>query len=86
MIPPVALKAFQMANELELSLLKVNAPAIQNISKAERQAMEELKNNKEIIIKPADTGSAVVVMVMTTHRRAYASSEMRISTYPRANV
>ena len=61
-MPPTALEAFQMANELDLSLLKVHSPPVQNLTKDERLAMEELKNNTEIVIKPADKGSAVVVM------------------------
>ena len=51
-----------MANELDLSLLKVHSPPIQNLTKQERIALTELKNNTEIVIKPADKGSAVVVM------------------------
>ncbi len=38
-IPPVALEAFQMANELELSLMSTHSPAVQNISRDERQAI-----------------------------------------------
>lgn len=33
-----------------------------NITTSEKVALEQLKNNKEIIIKPADKGSAIVVM------------------------
>ena len=51
-----------MANELELSLMNLHSPLVQNLSKAERLAIDELKNNKEIIIKSADKGSAVVTM------------------------
>ena len=36
---------------------------------AEPQGIEELKNNKEIIIKPADKGSAVVVMDLNDYTR-----------------
>lgn len=33
-----------------------------NISRAERQALRELKTNPDIVIKPADKGSKVVIM------------------------
>ena len=61
-IPPVALEVFTMTNELELSLLKTHSPLSQNLSKAERQALDELANNAEIVIKSADKGSAEVIM------------------------
>ena len=44
-----------------------NRPAWQpnkrnNLTPSERMALKELKNNENIIIKPADKGSAVVIM------------------------
>lgn len=35
---------------------------VDNLSKTERVALQQLKNNKNIIIKPADKGSKVVIM------------------------
>ena len=37
-------------------------PKLTNISREERRAIKNLSNNKTIVIKPADKGSAVVVM------------------------
>ncbi len=49
-------------NELQLSQIQLTAPHKQNLTRAERQALHELTNNTDIVIKPADKGSAVVVM------------------------
>jgi hypothetical protein len=41
--------------------------AFPNLAKEERQALKELKNNKNIIIREADKGSAVVLMDRTRY-------------------
>ena len=51
-----------MANELELSLVKTKNPHPQNLTRGERSAMRNLSRNKDIVIKPADKGSAVVIL------------------------
>ena len=51
-----------MANELELACIKTKNPHPQNLTRAQKAALKELKNNHDIIIKPADKGSAVVLM------------------------
>ncbi len=60
--PPEALTAMIMANELELSLVKTRNPHPQNLTRGERSALRNLTKNRDIIIKPADKGSAVVVL------------------------
>ena len=49
-------------NELLLSSVKIKNSKRQNLLQAERSAMTELKDMRDIIIKPADKGLAVVVM------------------------
>ena len=52
-----------LTNELALNRRpETRHPKITNISKAERLAIKNLTNNNQIIIKPADKGSAVVIM------------------------
>ena len=50
-----------------------------NISKAERKAMKELLNDKEIIIKEADKGGCVVIM-NTSHYVNMVKSQLNDST------
>ena len=60
---PLTLEAFALANEQDHNrrpLTPLNK--WDNLTKGERKAMEELKRNPDIVIKPADKGSAVVVM------------------------
>ncbi len=47
---------------MELAKASPKAPVSQNLTKEERQALKELKGRRDIIIKPADKGSAVVIM------------------------
>lgn len=59
---PTALEAFIIMNELKLAKLKPTAPSKNNLSKLEKKAITELKNNPDIVIKPADKGGAVVIL------------------------
>ena len=59
---PPNLEAFIAVNEINLSYCQTRAPHKQNLSIAEKQALKELQNNKQIVIKAADKGSGVVVM------------------------
>jgi len=59
---PRALEAFILSNELGLAKSLCRAPNSHNLPRDEELAKANLKANKHIIIKPADKGSAVVVM------------------------
>ena len=50
-------------NSLEAKLTKIEIPKdkYNNLTSKERQALYDLKNDKSIVIKSADKGSAVVV-------------------------
>ena len=50
-------------SSLEEKLMKVEVPKgeFSNLTKSERKALYDLKNDKSIVIKSADKGSAVVV-------------------------
>jgi len=60
-IGPVQFEAFAIFNEAYLNEYKLPTPSHSNLSSSERQALAELKRAKNIIIKPADKGSAVVI-------------------------
>jgi hypothetical protein len=64
---PLSLEAFALVNELKLAQLKPTCPKRQNITKAERKAIKELSNNKDIVIKPADKGGATVILNTTDY-------------------
>ena len=60
---PPALEAMILTNEIALNKRpEPKHPKLSNISRAERQAITNLLNNPKIIIKPADKGSAVVIL------------------------
>ena len=71
--PPDGLIAMIMANELDLSRVPVKNPHPQNLSKDQRTALDELMKNKNIVIKQADKGSAVVIM----NRESYIAEAER---------
>jgi len=58
---PIQLESMIVINETDLNKHIPRAPASQNLTVEERLALTELKNNEQIVIKPADKGSAVVV-------------------------
>jgi curli biogenesis system outer membrane secretion channel CsgG len=45
-----------------LRTTKVNTDTFDNLTPVERTALQNLRSNEDIIIKPADKGSAVVVL------------------------
>ena len=59
---PPAVTALVEFDELALAKATPTPPAHQNLIRAECQALKELKSRCDIIIKPADKGSAVVIM------------------------
>ena len=64
---PLSLEAFALVKKLKIAHLKPTCPKRQNITKAERNAIKELSNNKEIVIKPADKGGATVILNTTDY-------------------
>ena len=56
------LETFISSVESDITSHKPNNPRHDNLTKAERQALFSLQRNNDIVIKPADKGSAVVVM------------------------
>ena len=58
---PFQLEAFVTFNESILNEYKFPAPSQNNLNYKERQALAELQKASNIIIKPADKGSAVVI-------------------------
>ena len=66
----------------ELSKLKTIKPR-NNLSRAERNALSELKNNKSIVIKPLDKGKACAVVsraqyIQEAHRQLSAFQYRKI--------
>ncbi|KAJ8032134.1 hypothetical protein HOLleu_25570 [Holothuria leucospilota] len=60
-----------------------NRPKRDNLTKQERSALRQLQSNKDIIIKPADKGSAVVVMSLTDYIFEGERQLSNTSTYNR---
>ena len=58
---PPCLEAMATANEIKLQSLIPRSPLVQNLTKAEKQCLAELKTRNDIIIKPADKGSSIVI-------------------------
>ena len=59
---PRALEAFILRNKVGLNKKPIHAPRHNNLTLEEEHALKALKEDLNIIIKPADKGSAVVVM------------------------
>ena len=54
----------------EIKNIKIEKPNPKdNLSKAERNALKEFKENKELVIKEADKGGAIVIMTKDQYRK-----------------
>ncbi|KAM9296686.1 uncharacterized protein PAF06_017613 [Gastrophryne carolinensis] len=51
------------------AVLQRGARLVQNITKEEQKAISTLKENKDIIIKPADKGGAIVIMNTSDYKQ-----------------
>ena len=59
---PLPLETMILMNEIHLTNSQARCPQKANLSRAERLALAELKQLRDVIIKPADKGSAVVLL------------------------
>jgi hypothetical protein len=64
---PSNLEAMIIFNEAYLNEYVPHASSHHNLTREEKEALEELKNNTNIVIKPADKGSAVVIQDRTSY-------------------
>jgi hypothetical protein len=64
---PPQLEAMILLNECQLNDITPTAPRGSNLTPEEKQAMTELQANTDIVIKPADKGSAVVIQDKTAY-------------------
>ena len=71
----------QVSNEIENAAQKYNSSRHQdNLTKEERRALHNLQQNKDRVTKPADKGSAVVIM-STTDYIAEGNRQLHGDTY-----
>ena len=61
-IGPPCLEAMTVANKLDYNNRGNFPSGLTNISPKEKEAIRELRDNNKIVIKPADKGSAVVIL------------------------
>ena len=74
------LETFISSVESDIASHKPSKPKHDNLTKSERSALYDLQNRQEIIIKPADKGSAVVFMDRD-HYISEAERQLGDSTY-----
>ena len=61
-VGPFQLETMFYSIEQDLHRLKYRQPRKKNLNKEEYQSIKSLKNNPDIIIKPADKGSAIAIL------------------------
>ena len=66
MEPNILRYKITVLNQMREELKKNRKPRF-NTTNAERKAMKTLKSNKDIIIKPADKGRAIVIQKLTDY-------------------
>ena len=79
-VGPPNLEAFITINELKLNETIPRAPKFNNLPTIERLALDSLAKNDTIVIKPADKGSAVVILNKTDYIRE-AISQLTVEKY-----
>ena len=67
---------------LKQGLRKLRIKTKDNLSKTDRMAIDELKNNSNLVIKPADKGSAVLVLSREDYIKE-ANRQLNESSYYR---
>ena len=61
-VGPFQLESMLSTVEHDLQKQKYTAPKKSNLNKQEYQAIKDLRHNTDIVTKPADRGSAIVIM------------------------